>query len=142
MLAAIKSSLETTTRMTKWPAYFPEQCPPADARNDNVQVFRLVDGTPLSAEDFRPTIVEQPHRPFQPEKLCAACGVSVFRSVQDVIKKRERFKPLRSKKIACGRITESDGLVLETFEPTHMTWWLQTSTPHITFIEHDEHESA
>lgn len=75
MPAATKSSSKTRTRMTKWPAYFPEQCPPADARNDNVQVFRLVDGTPLSAEDFRPTIVEQPHRAFEADKLCAACGV-------------------------------------------------------------------
>lgn len=128
--------------MNKWPEYFPEQCPPAEARNDNVQVFRLVDGTPLSAEDFRPAVIEHPHRPFGSDKLCVACGVSVFRNVQDVIAKRNRFAPLRNKKIARGHITESDGLVLETFEPTHMTWWLQTSTPHISFTEHNEYESA
>lgn len=142
MLAATQSSSEKRTRMNKWPNYFPEQCPPVDARNDNIQVFRLVDGAPLSAKDFRPTVIEQPHRAFEADKLCAACGVSVFRNVQDVIKKRSRFKPLRSKKIALGSITEVDGLVLETFEPTHMTWWLQTATPHINFIEHDEHDSA
>jgi hypothetical protein len=142
MRVATKSSSKTRIRMTNWPDYFPEQCPPGKARNDNVQVFRLVSGTPLSAEDFHPTIIESPHRPFEPENLCAACGVSVFRNVQDVIKKRAKYKPLRSKKIASGRITESDGLVLETFAPTHMTWWLQTSTPHINFTEHDEHESA
>jgi hypothetical protein len=53
--------------MTKWPIYYPEQCPPAAARNDNIQVFRLIGGLPLSAEDFRPTIVEHPHRPFETE---------------------------------------------------------------------------
>lgn len=128
--------------MSKWPEYFPEQCPPAEARYDNVQVFRLVDGVPLSAEDFRPTVIEWPHRAFGADKLCAACGVSVFRNLQDVLKTRARFNPLRNKKIARGHITERDGLVLETFEPTHMTWWLQTSTPQVNFIEHDEHESA
>jgi hypothetical protein len=128
--------------MSKWPDYFPDQCPPAEARNDNVQVFRLVDGAPLSAEDFLPTFIEQPHRPFDADKFCAACGVSVFRNVQDVVQKRSRFKPLRGKKIARGRITEVDGRVLETFEPTHMTWWLQTAAPHINFVLHDEHEPA
>jgi hypothetical protein len=55
---------------------------------------------------------------------------------------RARFKPLRSKKIARGRIGEDDGLVLETFQPSHMTWWLQTPTPHINFVELDEHDQA
>lgn len=132
---------KTRGRMTQWPSYFPDQCPPADARNDNVQVFRLVTGTPLSAEDFLPTIAEQPHRDFDVSKLCAACGVSVYRNVQDAMTTRARFKALRSRKIARGRITESDGVILETFTPSHMTWWLQTSTPHINFSEYHDHES-
>ena len=127
--------------MSTWPAYFPEQCPPLQARIDNIQVYRLVDSTPLTANDFLPTVVEHPHRPFPADKLCAACGVSVFRNVQDVMAKRRRFAPLRNKKIARGCITESDGLVLETFEPTHITWWLQTVAPHANFTEHQEYDT-
>lgn len=125
-----------------WPDHFPEQCPPLAARRDNIQVFRLVNQTPPTAEDFLPTDKEWPHRSFPKEALCAACGVSVFRNVEDVIKKMARYPALRHKKIARGQIKESDGLVLETFQPSHMTWWLQTSTPHLSFSEYDEHGSV
>lgn len=64
-----------------------------------------------------------------------ACGVSVFKNISDIIKKRDRFKPLRSKKIAYGTIAPSDGLIKETGQPSHVTWWLQTSEPHATFRE-------
>jgi hypothetical protein len=120
--------------MTTWPNYFPKQCPPADARKDNVLVFRLVDNMPPSANDFLPTILEQPHRAFDPEELCAACSVSVFRNYQDILKKHRRYRALRGKKIVQVNITENDGLVLETFAPSHMTWWLQIAAPHAKLI--------
>lgn len=125
--------------MDSWPEYFPRECPPVDARRDNIEVFRLVDGCPPSTADFRPTLVEYPHRNFEGEKRCAACGVSVFRDVKDIIRKRSLYKPLRDKKIAVGRISHEDGLVLETFEPSHLTWWLQTLTPHLSFVEVEDH---
>lgn len=125
--------------MDSWPDYFPHECPPAEARRDNVEVFRLVAGTPPSQADFMPTIVEFPHRDFTSDQCCAACGVSVYRDVKDIIRKRKQYKALRDKKIAVGRISHEDGLVLETFEPSHMTWWLQTVTPHLSFVEFDDH---
>ncbi|WP_380187815.1 hypothetical protein [Iodobacter arcticus] len=115
--------------------FLPEQCPPSDARQDNLKVFRLVANCPPNANDFLPTKVESPHRKFTIDELCMACGVSVFKNVADILKKRERFKPLKSKKIACGTISPSDGLVKETGQPSHVTWWLQTNEPHATFRE-------
>lgn len=109
---------------------------------DDVVVYRLVGNIPPSQIDFLPTKIEQPEREFKPHEVCASCGVSVFRNVQDLIKKRSRFKPLRNKKIARGQITKSDGLVLETFGPSHMTWWLQTMSPHVNFVEHPEDGTA
>jgi hypothetical protein len=64
-----------------------------------------------------------------------ACGVSVFRTAADAVRTKNRFKPLRSKLVAKGRIEPEDGLILETGEPTHTTWWLQTVSPHARFIE-------
>lgn len=118
-----------------WPNYFPEQCPPAEARQDTLLVYRLVEGSSPTARDFQPTIVESPHRPFPPDNLCMTCGVSVFKDLADARRQREKYKPLREKKIARGTVMPADGSVLETGKPTHVTWWLQTTTPHARFGE-------
>lgn len=128
--------------MAAWPSYFPVECPPADARKDDVWVYRLVSNLPPSLNDFLPAKIEQPERQFKPNEICAACGVSVFRDVQDLIKKRSRYKPLRAKRIVFGQISKLDGLVLETFDHSHMTWWLQTATPHANFTEYFENGTA
>lgn len=118
-----------------WPDYFPDQCPPAESRLDTLVVYRLVEATPPTALDFQPTVLESPHRQFPPDKLCMACGVSVFKDAEDARRSRDKYKPLRNKKIARGTITPEDGLVLETGKPTHVTWWLQTANPHARFGE-------
>lgn len=118
-----------------WPDYFPEQCPPSEARVDELRVFRLVSNNPPIPSDFLPTLIEQPHREFNRENLCYACGVSVFKDIADVKTKMARYKPLRNKRIAVGVILRQDGLVLETFSGTHVTWWLTTTTPHVNFRE-------
>jgi hypothetical protein len=123
--------------MVTWYEDFPAECPPTEAREDDVLVYRLVSSVPPTASDFLPAKAEHPERNFKPDEVCAACGVSVFRSVQDIIKKQSLYKALRSKKVAIGQITCADGLVLETFKPSHMTWWLRTSTPHSNFTEYE-----
>mgnify|MGYP000844256628 CR=1 FL=1 len=118
-----------------WPEYFPDQCPPAEARRDTLEAYRLVSSDPPAAEDFLPAFIEAPHRQFPPDKLCMACGVSVFKTAADAMRTRARFKPLRAKRIAKGSISPEDGAVLETGQLTHTTWWLQTLTPHAKFNE-------
>ena len=121
--------------MRMWPDYFPDRCPPSDARTDSIEAFRLVGSAPPAPVDFLPLLIEAPHRGFTPEKLCMACGVSVFRTAADAIRTKNRFKPLRAKHVARGRIEPEDGLILETGQPTHATWWLQTAAPHARFTE-------
>lgn len=116
----------------EWPQYYPESCPPKDARVDNLSVFRLV-SSPITKADFLPSLREQPDRQFQ--DLCLACGVSVFTDKEKIAERQRRYKALRVKKIAAGTITASDGLVLETLSESHLTWWLQTEEPHRTFSE-------
>lgn len=118
-----------------WPDYFPEQCPPSQARGEELRVFRLVSQNPPTKEDFLPSIIEQPHRKFDTEEFCCACGVSVFKDIADVKVKMARYKALRKKQIAMCEIKEQDGLILETFSGSHVTWWLRTDTPHSTFRE-------
>lgn len=121
-----------------WPDYFPDQCPPKNAREDHLYVYRLVTSSPPSVQDFVPALIEQPHRKFESTVLCLACGVSVFKNIDDADKQRKRFKPLRDKLIAAGFITKDDGLVLETCAGSHVTWWLQTDDPHKNFREVNE----
>jgi hypothetical protein len=112
-----------------------DPCPPSNARNDEVVVYRLVSGSPLTKEDFLPTCMDEgfPHREFPPEKLCIAQGVSVFTSENAIDKKRKRYQKLNEKLIAIGIIYKEDGRVLETCSKFHLTWWLETDVPHRNF---------
>lgn len=106
-----------------------------DAHEDTVEVYRLANSSPPTAEDFRPTRIEFPHRTFAPEALCIACGVSVFKTAEDALRTREKFNALREKRIARGTIRPSDGLILGTGKPSHTTWWVQTDIPHAGFTD-------
>lgn len=129
--------------MATWPSHFPLQCPPSNARQDEVEVFRLVESDPPSASDFLSNIDEQPQRKFPPNLLCNACGVSVYQKYADVAATRRKYPAaLGHKKVAIGTISRTDGVVLETFTPSHMTWWVQTSTPHAEFTRYNEDESS
>lgn len=108
-------------------------CPPTNARNDEVVVYRLVSGNPPIKNDFLPTYIEYPHRHFKPEEFCVAQGVSVFTNENAANNKRARYKNLKAKLTAIGRILKEDGRVLETCSKHHMTWWLETDTPHRNF---------
>lgn len=117
-----------------WPSDFPAQCPPSIARAEEIYVYRLVNNSPPKAEDFLSTRQEWPAREFKTEiDKCNACGVSVFRNKNDAEKKKQKYKPLRSKLIAYGKIDASDGVILETYESSHMTWWLKTTVPNKNF---------
>ena len=87
------------------------------------------------AADFVPVMIEAPHRQFSTDKLCIASGVSVFKNAADAMRLRAKFKPLKTKLIAIGIISPEDGFVLETGSATHITWWLQTTTPHAKFTD-------
>ena len=110
-------------------------CPPTNARNDEVVVYRLVSGNPPTKEDFLPTCMDKsfPHREFTPEKLCIARGVSVFTNEHAIEKKRKRYQNLNAKLIAIGTVFREDGRVLETCSKFHLTWWLETDVPHRNF---------
>mgnify|MGYP006961701287 FL=1 len=118
-----------------WPDYYPPECPPPDARRDTIDVYRLVSADPPVPSDFVPVVLEMPHRTFAPEKFCIACGLSVFQSLEGALRVRARYKPLRNKRLARGTIQPQDGLVLETGESSHTTWWCQSKAPHANFTK-------
>jgi len=121
--------------MADWPEYFPENTPPSQAVVTEGLSFRLVDNHPPRREDFRSTYEEYPKRKFSNSALISACGTSQFRVLKDILKKRELFPPLRSKKVAKGVLEPSLGMTMETFEPTHHTVWYLTSAQPQTIFE-------
>lgn len=109
-----------------WPSFYPDDCPPADAMPASGGAYRLVETNPPRREDFRSHRDRFPERPFHVPEW-QACGVSIYRDVEDIKRLRRRIRKLRSLDIAYGELEPSLGLVLptpSTSEPSHYTWWI------------------
>jgi hypothetical protein len=118
-----------------WPSSFPRECPPATAGEQEITAYRLVKNDPPQAEDFVPVAMNptHPHQPFPAEKLCMACGLSVFQTLDGVRNTRQKFKGFRDRLIAQGDIGLSDGVILKTSADSHVTWWTTLTEPHLKF---------
>ncbi|AZR72482.1 hypothetical protein BBF96_03255 [Anoxybacter fermentans] len=131
--------------LISWPDYFPKGCPPDTARRDEVVVYRGIrNNNKVTAEDFIPLKILQPRRKFKGEDNCNACGISVFKDIKDLIKKRKSLPALKKKYpyIAIGTIKRNHGLILETYGGSHITWWVKPGVePHTFFEVYMEDES-
>lgn len=128
-----------------WEFNLPEQCPPANARQDEIEVYRLVKNSPPDKEDFFPLSLESktPHQDFDDFKKCCSHGVSVFKDIKCIKRTQRRYKKLKKQKITKGVITKEDGLLLETFSGSHVTWWIASDKePHKRFSEVRENVAA
>lgn len=118
--------------VTQWPGHFPASCPPPQAHVAEFEAFRLVSTAPPSGDDFVAHSVAG--LPFPAEELCRACGLSVYRDLNDAKRARARYKPLKNKLIARGFIKGTDGVVMQTSTPpSHYTWWVATAVPAACF---------
>ncbi len=112
-----------------WPDYFPENCPPKTAEEAAIQVYRLVNNDPPNEDDFMSWREQHPND-ICPKGVseCQACGISVFTSLEDVNRARQKVKRLRNKKIAVANLTPNLGRILNTPSrntgQSHCTWWL------------------
>ncbi len=72
-------------------------------------------------------VVEIPGRQFREAEVCKACGLSVFRSIDDARKLRRRVRASRKRMIAKGTVSDQCGKMMPTpsrQEPTHTTFWV------------------
>jgi hypothetical protein len=109
----------------RWPAFFPVDCPPADAVAVVREVLRFVEHDPPLADDFQPVLLSG--RWFPPQRRCEAAGLSVFTELADAAAYRRRFKGFRRRRVARGTIQPDHGLTEETPSqicPSHVTWWV------------------
>ena len=114
---------ERTTEL-EWPDFYPENCPPAEAKPASGTFYRLVKHNPPQAEDFLSTWEEFPGR--FPEPTIKNSGVSVYTDPQDIERLKKRVRQLKGRKTAEGELNPMHGLIQSTEgkEKSHHTWWI------------------
>ena len=126
--------------MIDWPLYFPNDCPPDDAKDTDNKVFRFVADSPLTMSDFR--IYKEMHPNQVYGRLeCQACGLSVYLDYNDVVEAKRNIPGFSKKQIAVGQLIPGDGVIKPTpslKDSSHHTWW---KNPNIKILDRFNVES-
>lgn len=108
--------------MNQWFEDLPEQCPPTDAFHPSGEIYyRLVHDVNNVEVDLVSQRYTDSSKKFSQDE-CICCAVSVFTNLEDC-EKIIKLPRHRSKKVYKLKLTESDGLVKQTFKPSHHSWW-------------------
>lgn len=107
--------------MNQWFENLPDKCPPNDAIEPNGVYFRLVNDLNNVEVDLVSQRYDAPTKKFNQDE-CICCAVSLFANVEDCdnITKLPRHK---NKKIYRLQLSDNDGLIKQTFKPSHHSWW-------------------
>lgn len=100
---------------------WPFGCPSADTADAAGDVFRIVKGNPVTAEDM-----QSHHETGKLPKAdpCLRCGLSVFRESEDSLN-QQRLLPKLGNRVAKALLGATHGKAYSTKgqQPTHTTWW-------------------
>jgi hypothetical protein len=105
----------------KFPAHYPQLCPPATALDVNGDLYRFVSNDPPKATDF--ISYHLLGKAYANDKHCQACGLSVLRNEADVEYWRKLTPSLRKQYVAKGNVTSDWGTIAQTGSIPHHTWW-------------------
>jgi hypothetical protein len=102
----------------------PESCPPLEAEEITTvrEVYRLVRSNPPQDDDFRSQRQEKPSATFGKVDECHARGLSVFEK-QSCCDKTLKLPKFRKYKVCKVVLDQGAGQILQTFQPSHHTWW-------------------
>ncbi|QWG70402.1 hypothetical protein EXW32_29095 (plasmid) [Bacillus mycoides] len=99
----------------------PEQCPPSNAIQQDVEcVYRFIENDTVQEIDFLNH--KERNRTYPSDRECEAVALSFFTSTVAAEKSRKRFKSLKGKVLAEGKITSECG-IHET-KNHHLNLWL------------------
>lgn len=124
-----------------FPSYFPDNCPPKEAKCEEIIMYRLCKNATPSPEDFISFYLSNPDRY---KGMVNAYGLSVFPSPQDCVLARKKSPKLREKTstIAFGQNNCDRGKILRNGSPqnpSHITWWVYEGVePHKFFAPYSE----
>jgi hypothetical protein len=115
--------MNTGSTMKIWFEELPEQCPEADARKPNGEVFyRLIENEVIKCQDFWSHRKIWPHKAFNTTE-CRARSVSIFETLPEC-EKLLLLSFHEDKMIAEVNLTKDAGLVKRTGkQPGHHSWW-------------------
>lgn len=102
------------------------ECPPKEAQNQDIWVYRIIDNLPSKNEDFYSYRHLYPSKKFKVSE-CQARACSVFKSIEET---KSMLKLLGKDCIIKIHIKETDGVLLDTpsfRSKTHMSWWISKS---------------
>lgn len=102
-------------------AHMPVQCPPADAKENNVEpVYRFIENDTVQEIDFLNHL--ERNKPYPPHKTCEALALSFFTTLEATKKASKKIKGLRNKKFVSGQITSECGT--HHTVNNHLNLWL------------------
>lgn len=127
--------MDSDTTALKFPDYFPPECPPEEAEEREIEVYRLCRKNKVMASDFESFYQKRPEK-FQ--GMIESYGLSVFPSKKDCEKAQQKSPNLRRFRGCSHGITyKYTGKILNTpnhNNPSHITWWLYEGVePHTYF---------
>jgi hypothetical protein len=108
---------------------FPEQCPPIDAVEQDVNpVYRIIENDTVQEVDFLNH--REKEIPYPLFKRCEALAISFFTSPEAAETTTRRYKRLKNKKIVAGTITTKCGI--HKTENAHVNLWLYKDVDMVT----------
>jgi hypothetical protein len=127
----------------EWPSYYPAGVPPDEAKDAAGCAFRIVKTIPPAAADFRSSFEEYTEKgtPIPANKLVQAYGTSLHTDITGSRETRNRFRPLRNRRIATGILVSAHGKMMETggIHPSHITVWFRLrAQPELAFLDDAE----
>lgn len=123
-----------------WPAFFPENCPPAAAGPASGRAYRFVRNDPPLSIDFKS--YKEAGTTYQGAE-CEACSLSLLRNLDDIRYMRKAIPGMKKRYVAIGELRT--GVVQHTPSRfnSHHSWWLPvhaTVEGDFAVIELDEAE--
>lgn len=123
-----------------FPHSFPTNCPPDDASEADILVYRTVANNPPQHCDFLSWVEAGKLKPNKRPK-CDECGISVMRSKEEAMHHRELFGQFAGNYIAVGQLTPMHGKTKAsptTKFPSHVDWWCYTDVARETVFRIEE----
>jgi hypothetical protein len=117
--------MSTQPTSSKFPDWFPANCPPVTAADTSGIVYRFVMNDPIDPKDF----LSHHELGLAPRaQPCRRCGLSVYRSLDAARTKlrdlRNRYPARFGSYIAEGSLTAQHGKIKqEGADPEHHEWW-------------------
>ncbi len=114
----------------RWPADFPENCPPEESSPANGVYYYIVTNDPPEPSDFVP--LYRRNQRLAESRIrqgittqCQTMGLSILGDISDAIQRANRFRGIGNL-IARLVLTSDAGQILHTprDDDSHHTWWV------------------